>query len=150
MVRLTAHARHANLPVLGATIHRRTSVQCPKCKGEMAVKTYGRKISINQCGECHGLFTKPDVLAEMKKEWMSEVLDMGDRETGKKYDALGDIDCPSCGARMDKVSDKRQSHIWYESCPNCEGIFLDAGEFTDLKHDTLLDRLRDMVKGRRK
>lgn len=124
-------------------------MQCPKCHGEMAVKTYGRKISINRCGQCMGLFTKPAVLAEMKKEWMSEALDMGDRETGKKYDALGDIDCPECGTRMDKVSDKRQSHIWYESCPSCEGIFLDAGEFTDLKHDTLLDRLRSMIKGRR-
>jgi len=116
----------------------------------MTKRTYGRKITVQQCSACMGLFTKPDVLAEMKTEWMSEILDMGDRSVGRKLNEVADIDCPECGTRMDKVADARQTHIWYESCPSCEGIFLDAGEFTDLKHDTFLDRLRDLIKGRRR
>jgi hypothetical protein len=28
-------------------------------------------------------------------------------------------------------------------------MFFDAGEFTDLKYDTLMDRVRDFVKGSR-
>jgi Zn-finger nucleic acid-binding protein len=125
-------------------------MQCPKCDGTMVTKTYGRKISINRCGDCQGLFVKPDVLMEMKQEWMSEVLDMGDRAVGRKLNAVDEIDCPECGTRMDKVSDPKQVHIWYEACPSCEGMFFDAGEFTDLKHDTVLDRLRDLMRGRRK
>ncbi len=125
-------------------------MQCPKCDGTMAVKNYGRSISINRCGDCQGLFVKPNVLLEMKQEWMSEVLDMGDRAVGRKYDAVDEIDCPECGTRMNKVSDPKQVHIWYEACPQCDGMFFDAGEFTDLKHDTVLDRLRDLMKGRRK
>ena len=123
-------------------------MQCPKCDGDMPVKTYGRLISINRCVACQGIFVKPDVLMEMKGEWMSEVLDMGDRKVGKELDKMRDIDCPECGTAMDKVSDTKQTHIWYESCPSCDGIFLDAGEFTDLKYDTFLDRIRDLIKGR--
>ena len=116
----------------------------------MVVKTYGRKISLNRCDQCQGLFVQPEVLLVMKHEWMSEVLDMGDRGIGRKFDAVDAINCPSCGAQMAKVSDPKQSHIWYEACPDCDGMFFDAGEFTDLKHDTVLDRLRDLVCGRRK
>jgi Zn-finger nucleic acid-binding protein len=124
-------------------------MKCPKCDGDMVVKTYGRRISLNRCGNCQGLFVKPDVLMEMKHEWMSEVLDMGDRALGRKLNAVDDIDCPECGTHMDKVADQKQTHIWYEACPNCDGMFFDAGEFTDLKHDTVLDRLRDLIRGRR-
>jgi uncharacterized protein len=124
-------------------------MKCPKCDGDMVQKTYGRRISLNRCANCQGLFVKPDVLMEMKQEWMSEVLDMGDRAVGRKLNAVDDIDCPECGTHMDKVSDPKQTHIWYEACPNCDGMFFDAGEFTDLKHDTVLDRLRDLIRGRR-
>lgn len=125
-------------------------MQCPKCPGTLEPKTYGRKITIHRCSECGGLWCKPDVLLEMKREWMSEaVLDAGDPRLGKALDALDDIKCPECGVKMDKTADERQIHIWYESCPSCSGLFLDAGEFTDLKYDTLLDRLRDFVRGSR-
>ena len=60
-----------------------------------------------------------------------------------------DIKCPECSTVMDKTSDERQTHIWYESCPSCGNLFFDAGEFTDLKYDTLMDRLRGLVRGRR-
>ena len=42
-----------------------------------------------------------------------------------------------------------QTHIWFESCSQCEGMYFDAGEFSDLKRDTFLDRIRDFLKGQR-
>jgi Zn-finger nucleic acid-binding protein len=125
-------------------------MRCPKCPGTLEVKTYGRKIKVLRCSDCGGLWCKPAVLLEMKKEWMSEaVLDAGDPRLGKALNKLDDIDCPECGVRMTKTSDSRQTHIWYETCGQCGGLFLDAGEFTDLKYDTLMDRLRGLVRGRR-
>lgn len=125
-------------------------MQCPKCQSAMEDKTYGAKITIQRCTHCQGLFCKPSVLAEMRDEWMADaVLDVGDPSVGKKYDEIGDIDCPECGSKMTMISDQEQPHIWLESCPNCEGIFLDAGEFTDLKHLTLADKVRYLLKGSR-
>lgn len=125
-------------------------MQCPKCPGTLEAKTYGRKITVHRCTDCSGLWCKPDVLLEMKKEWMSEaVLDSGDPKLGAALNQLDDIKCPEDGALMEKTADEKQTHIWYESCPTCNGMFFDAGEFTDLKYDTLMDRVRDFVRGRR-
>jgi hypothetical protein len=89
------------------------------------------------------------VLLEMRKEWMSEVLDTGDPQVGKDYDSIDNVKCPECNQQMDKTSDPDQTHIWTESCPDGHGVFFDAGEFTDWKYDTFMDRLRDLVKGKR-
>ena len=87
---------------------------------------------------------------EMKREWMSEiVLDSGNARRGKELDALGDINCPDCGIPMEKSFDSYQRHIWFEVCGQCEGMFFDAGEFSDLKYDTFMDRIRDYFKGAR-
>ena len=114
-------------------------MQCPKCGSEMAVRNYGRLISVNRCGGCSGLFVTPAVLAEMKDEWMSEMLDPGDRDAGRQFDAVQDIDCPACRTRMEHKTDEKQSHIGYEQCPDCHGVFFDAGEFTDWKQETVSD-----------
>ena len=133
-------------------------MKCPKCSGVLEEKTY-RTITVRRCSDCGGLWCKPDVLEVMKKEWMSEVvLDSGEPKV-QSSDALAsllgasghtdDINCPEDGMLMDKVADEKQTHIWYESCPTCGGMFFDAGEFTDLKFDTLMDRVRDFFKGQR-
>ena len=127
-----------------------TTMQCPKCPGTLEPRTYGRKITVHRCTECGGLWCKPEPLLEMKREWMSEaVLDSGDPKLGKALNQIEDIKCPEDGSLMEKTADDRQTHIWYESCPPCDGMFFDAGEFTDLKYDTLMDRVRDFVRGRR-
>jgi uncharacterized protein len=125
-------------------------MRCPKCPGTLEPKTYGRKITVQRCTDCGGLFCKPAVLVEMKKEWMADaVLDTGDAKLGQALNKLDDVNCPECGTRMDKVSDERQTHIWFEQCPSCEGMFFDAGEFSDLKYDTFMDRVRGLLRGKR-
>ena len=97
-----------------------------------------------------GLFCKPEVLLEMKREWMSDiVLDFGDAKLGQKLNELGDISCPECSVAMDKTYDSYQRHIWFEACPQCEGVFFDAGEFSDLKYETFMDRVRYFTRGLR-
>lgn len=125
-------------------------MQCPKCPGTLTITTYGHKIQVRRCSGCAGLFCDPGVLMEMKREWMSEiVLDTGKRGVGRQYDKIEDIECPACGVAMDKTYDAKQHHIWFESCSQCEGLFLDAGEFSDLKYDTLMDRIRGYLRGAR-
>ena len=43
---------------------------------------------------------------------------------------------------MTPCNDVEQPHIRYEQCPDCGRIWFDAGEFTDWKYDTLMDRFR--------
>ena len=122
---------------------------CSKCNSDMDTKNYGAKISVLRCSNCMGIFAQPDSLSRMKTEWMSEVLDKGDRSVGTKQNEITDATCPVCGVTMESKVDPKQTHITYEVCPTCEGIYFDAGEFTDWKQEDVLDWFKGLLWGKK-
>ena len=118
-------------------------MNCPKCMSEMDRMSF-KEMRIDRCSSCKGLWLAPNVLAELRKDtFMADyILDEGKVKVGKQYDEVRDIRCPSCESEMVKVTDQEQNHITYESCPEGHGVFLDAGEFTDLVHKTFWDRFK--------
>jgi hypothetical protein len=90
------------------------------------------------------------MLGKMRTEFMAETfLDIGSASIGKKFDKVEDIQCTHCKVDMDKIVDPHQTHIWMECCPSSDRIFLDAGEFSDLKYETFSDKIKGLLKGRR-
>ena len=125
-------------------------MDCPKCIGQLEPVEYGGEIQVRRCDTCGGLWCDPDNLKLMKSTWLAEAaLDTGSPHVGSTLDKVGDIQCPAGHGKMLQRYDPKQKHIWYEECGTCGGIFLDAGEFTDLKFDTLLDRFKSLLKGPR-
>lgn len=127
-----------------ADIH---SLQCPKCQHGMEEVTH-EGITIDRCSHCEGLWFDEDEAHHLKAIIDSHVLDSGDAEAGKRWDSRADIKCPRCGKQMVESADPKQKHIWYEICPD-HGMFMDAGEFTDFKHESPLDFFRSLIKGDR-
>lgn len=123
-------------------------MECPKCHAAMEEVTYGRNMTVDRCTNCKGIWFDIGEAETLKGKWMSEFVDSGDPEVGKEYNKIEDVDCPRCGKQMAKVSDPKQPHIWYEACEE-HGMFFDAGEFTDYKYETLLDKFRDLITGKR-
>ena len=121
---------------------------CPKCGSEMDKDKF-RAIEIDRCSGCRGLWFDNLEHEKLKLLEGSESIDDGDPALGKRYDKVDRIKCPICHTRMVRMVDARQRHIHYESCPACSGVFFDAGEFADFKKEDWLDRLRDLVAGRR-
>ena len=114
----------------------------------MGEVTYGRNMVRDRCTNCKGIWFDEGEAETLKGKWMSEFIDSGDPEVGRKYNKVEDVDCPRCGKRMLKVSDPKQPHIWYEACEE-HGMYFDAGEFTDYKYETLMDKFRDFLIGNR-
>jgi hypothetical protein len=82
----------------------------------------------------------------MRDEWLVDtVLDTGSPTEGARYNDVLDVSCPSCGAGMDRVQDEDQTHIILDICSSCDGVFLDAGELTDIKNITLMDHVRRLL-----
>ena len=123
-------------------------MECPKCQANMEEITYGRNMTIDRCTNCKGIWFDVGEAEILRGKWMSEFLDSGDPRIGKQYDKIADINCPRCGKKMDKIADPKQTHIWYEACEE-HGMYFDAGEFTDYKYETFLDKIRGLIKGKR-
>ncbi|MEH6592985.1 MAG: zf-TFIIB domain-containing protein [Halioglobus sp.] len=122
-------------------------MKCPKCNEAMLPVEFGTDIKIARCMGCHGIYCDRQVLDQMRGESLIDtVLDIGCALEGARHNAMADIPCPGCGATMDQVQDKEQTHITLDACPSCEGIYLDGGELTDLKNVTLMDHLRGLLK----
>ena len=122
-------------------------MQCPKCNSPMkehTLSTLEGSVTVDRCESCHGLWFDIGEAETLKQKWMSDHIDSGDPEVGKEHNKIRDINCPRCNEPMDKLTDPVQSHIEYEACVN-HGMYLDAGEFTDYKHETLMDIFRDFI-----
>jgi Zn-finger nucleic acid-binding protein len=106
-------------------------------------------IEVDRCTGCRGIWfdlLERERLTELQG---SERIDVGKRAVGKKYDRVERVDCPVCHDPMIRMVDAEQPHVHYEACKVCNGVFLDAGEFRDLKERTLLDRIRDLFAAER-
>ena len=93
---------------------------------------------------CKGIWFERLEAQRLAKIAGSERIDTGDAEEGRKHNAQGIVDCPACKARLVRMVDLKQPHIWYESCSVCGGLFFDAGEFRDYKQSTLGDFFKDL------
>ena len=124
------------------------SIECPKCGHGMTEITYGGDVVIDRCTNCEGLWFDTGEAELLKGKWMGDALDTGKARKGKAWDNVEDIACPRCGKDMVKTSDPVQAHVWYETCPQ-HGMFMDAREFSEYKHETLADWFRSLIRGER-
>lgn len=118
-------------------------MNCPKCNAIMEKVTY-QGITVDRCTDCKGIWFDMLEREALEKLKGSEVIDDGDAKVGKQFNEMGKIACPKCHVEMLRMVDNRQPHIWFEGCPTCYGVFLDAGEFRDLKTNNLVDFFKDL------
>lgn len=117
----------------------------------MAPVTFN-EIEVDRCPQCGGLFFDATELVRLLSQRGSPIIDQGSRSAGRELDKIPHIHCPRCldrgiNVRMITMVDADQPHIRLERCPACGGTYLDAGEFTDLKHHTMADLVRDLRSG---
>ncbi len=120
-------------------------MNCPKCESKFEVVSVG-EIKVERCLGCQGLWFDMLEKEDLVKIEGSENIDIGDEQVGEEYTNMRDIKCPQCSVAMIPMIDKDKVHINYESCPNCHGTFFDAGEFRELKEESVLDRFANMLK----
>ena len=109
---------------------------CPKCGGSLE-QVICAGIEVDRCLYCKGIWFDSLEAEKLKAVKGSEhFLDIGDPATGSQLDKITkDINCLRCNAKMTRMVDIDQHCIWYEKCPACHGVWFDAGEFKNFKHN---------------
>ena len=104
---------------------------------------------VDRCSSCNGIWFDAGELDVFRDEQAAAAVDTGDVAVGKQSNAIDQYPCPRCGGEMLKVVDPQQTHIWYESCSDCSGSFLDAGELVDLSKVTVGDFFKGLMTPKR-
>ncbi len=124
-------------------------MNCPKCSASMEEVQFA-DVQVNRCANCGGIWFDEFEAEKLRRMKGSEAIDTGDPKAGGTYNKNEEIQCPIDHVPLLHMVDPQQHHIWFEGCPVCHGAFFDAGEFKDLKHQTILDFFKDLVTKERK
>ncbi|MDJ0599668.1 MAG: zf-TFIIB domain-containing protein [Crocosphaera sp.] len=108
-------------------------LRCPKCQGKLEPVMY-EDIEVDRCCQCNGIWFDFSEAENLKKLRGSENIDIGKLDQENQKEVLDTpIPCPRCDISMIKMFDLDKHPIWYETCPQCQGIWFDAGEFKKFK-----------------
>ncbi len=111
------------------------ALNCPKCNGHLKTVTY-HNVEVDRCEQCHGIWFDFLEAETLKKIAGSEILDLGTVDSSLSGDRTSEeLHCPRCQEPMIQMLDIDKERLWYEKCPNCQGIWLDAGEFNQFKQN---------------
>lgn len=106
-------------------------MKCPKCDGKLNSKQF-KKVSINECNSCHGLWFDKDELKKAKDStdedlrWLDfEIFEHKDNKYSIKESKRI---CPKDQSKLDTLS-YSDSNIKIEACSMCHGVWLDNDEF---------------------
>ena len=123
-------------------------MNCPKCTGELEQHAVEGELSVYRCNSCAGIWCRGNTLDDLMNIWMSDaIIDVGSPQIGQRLDKVREnVECPEGHGPMIHMNDEEQVHIGYECCATCKGVYLDAGEFTDLKHRTPIDTLKKFAR----
>jgi Zn-finger nucleic acid-binding protein len=103
-------------------------------------------VTVDRCTACKGLWLDAGEFERLRDVKDSQLIDTGDLDTGRKMDRVTDALCPRCNVALTTRADVDQDHVHFDACPSCKGMFLDAGEFTDLKSYNLVDYLKGLIR----
>ena len=125
------------------------AMRCPKCRADMEQIDY-EDTEIDRCTICRGIWFDAGEIDVLKDRQAALAIDVGDAKAGKRSNTIDRYRCPRCGGPMARVVDPLQTHIWYETCSDCNGSYLDAGEFRDLSERTISDFFKGLTVPERK
>jgi Zn-finger nucleic acid-binding protein len=103
--------------------------------------TYGKKLKVDRCLACQGIWFDTGEVEALSGKWMSESVDTGDPKVGSWLNQRHQINCPRCQQLMSVQVQTGKTDIWYEVCEQ-HGMYFDAGEFSAAQYDTLMAKFK--------
>jgi Zn-finger nucleic acid-binding protein len=102
-------------------------MQCPRCDGSLAPLRAAGRLEVDYCQDCGGVWYDAGEFAAFYNLFgeMSVLTEGADHSQG--------VTCPRCKIATVEVTYPPNSGIRVDTCPSCEGLWLDKGEVSDLR-----------------
>lgn len=106
---------------------------CPNCKVELKTKRY-KGVRVDECENCRGIFFDKGELEKVKNttdpdtRWIDPVFFAVTTPSALNKQQK---DCPKCSVSMEPLQ-YASSKVTLNRCPNCQGVWLDHGEFSKI------------------
>jgi Zn-finger nucleic acid-binding protein len=118
---------------------------CPHCAGKMTAIAYAN-IEVDRCRRCNAIWFDEYEAEKLQTHSGSERLDQACFTQTLTAKPTGSSLCPRCQVPLLKLLAIDQYSLWYQQCPHCCGILLEAGQFRQFKANFtpqgLLNRLK--------
>ena len=113
---------------------RKVNMNCPDCEGVLETIDF-HGIKIDECGDCKGRWFDRGELRLAKDKQDDDIRWLDFDPFGKDAESLSVAsegkECPKCSKKMKSLT-YRKSKIIIDKCSDCEGVWLDHGEFTKI------------------
>jgi Zn-finger nucleic acid-binding protein len=116
------------------------TLRCP-ADGNLMTRLAMKTVSIDHCAKCGGIWLDARELSAVMAVGGATGVDQGPVGRTDKGFAPGGRNCPRDKAALRKATDPDQPHVELDLCGECGGVFLDAGELSDLSELTLRERI---------
>jgi Zn-finger nucleic acid-binding protein len=102
-------------------------MHCPKCQTQILVARQATEhdVTVDQCSRCSGLWFDRAELNKVMPVAAKELHPPDDAQTCERL-------CPRCDQMMRRFN-YPQTLVMVEVCPKCQGLWLDAGEFKEIR-----------------
>jgi uncharacterized protein len=118
-------------------------IGCPKCSGQLHQVIY-QQIEVDRCDHCQGIWFDRLEAEQLKQIKGSESLDKCTKSRKKQRSQTSC--CPRCRQQMLRMLDIDKHAIWYEKCARCQGMWLEAGQFSQYKQNFAPKGVMDLAK----
>jgi len=124
-------------PIKGAELKSETQYVCPSCNAKLSLYKIFH-IEIEACPKCKGIFLDKDELRYLKDKstkgsWQSLRWMDDEVEAIEKLKAMpSKRPCPKCSKTNFISTFFGDSKVILDWCPNCQGVWLDRGEFQEV------------------
>ena len=92
---------------------------------------------VDHCESCGGVWFDKGELEQVDEILEVSVVEI--RKIPHSQMQQEPLTCPACQtSTMDKIRNERDQHVVMDVCPNCKGIWLDAGELEAIQKENLI------------
>lgn len=127
-------------------------LKCPRCDGQLQDMNFNdfnqgylsSELRVDKCESCGGIWFDKGELEQV--DGIVDVALIEIRKIPGSGDQYEPLLCPKCKASaMDKIQNTRDRNVVMDVCPNCKGVWLDAGELEAIQTENVFKSFINIV-----